>query len=171
MPTAADTPFVAYIAGEGERLSSGATIVGRAEWTEGAFITIAADVAPGFLSPVHKHLRQSQTSVVLSGDLGFWVEGEEDVVLGPGGYVFRPTGRHHAFWNATDQPARVLEITSPATEFQQWMLDLSEMMSGEGAGKDEVAERAARAGIVFAPELTQQLTERLGLSSSAVFGR
>jgi quercetin dioxygenase-like cupin family protein len=171
VPTAADAPFVAYAAGAGERLRSGATIVGRAEWTDGAFISIAADVAPGFFSPVHKHLNQSQTSVVLAGELGFWVEGEEDVILGPGGYVSRPKGRHHAFWNPTDQPARVLEITSPATEFQEWMLDVSEMMSGDGASKDEVAERAGRAGIVFAAELTQQLAERLGLSGSPVFGR
>jgi quercetin dioxygenase-like cupin family protein len=164
-------PFVAYASGEGEPLSSGATIVGRSEWTEGAFCTLQSTVAPGFFSPVHKHLEQSQTSVVLSGTLGFWVEGEEEAVLGPGGYVFRPKGRNHAFWNPTDDVAEVLEITSPSTDFQQWMLDLSELMSGDGASKEEVAVRAEQAGIVFAPELTAELTARLGLGSSDVFGK
>ena len=170
-PQSADQPFVAHAAGEGEPLSSGATIVGRSEWTDDAFCTLRSVVAPGFFSPVHLHREQSQTSVVLSGTLGFWVEGEEEVVLGPGGYVFRPKGRNHAFWNPTEEAAEVLEITSPSGDFQQWMLDLSEMMAGDGASKEEVAVRAEQAGIVFAPGLTAELTERLGLGSSDVFGK
>jgi mannose-6-phosphate isomerase-like protein (cupin superfamily) len=170
-PSATGADFVTYAAGEGDPLSQGVQVVGRAEWTDGAYAALAIEVGPGYVTPVHKHLKQSQACFVLSGELGFWVEGEDDVILGPGGYVFRPVGRHHALWNPTDQPARYLEITSPATEFQQWAFDLSKPQSGDALSEEEVAERSAQVGIYFAPDLTQELTDRLGRGASAVLGR
>jgi Cupin domain len=46
-----------------------------------------------------------------AGDVG---EGEEVRVARPGDLVFKPRGVPHAFWNAGDEPARALEIISPA---------------------------------------------------------
>jgi mannose-6-phosphate isomerase-like protein (cupin superfamily) len=166
-----DQDFVYYAAGQGDPLSPGVQIAGRAEWTEGAYAALTIEIAPGYLTPVHKHLKQSQACFVLSGEIGFWVQGEDEVVLGPGGYAFRPVGRHHALWNPTDQPAHYLEITSPASEFQQWAFDLSKRKSGEAYSDEEVAERSAQVGIYFDSDLTQALTDRLGLGPSPVLGR
>jgi quercetin dioxygenase-like cupin family protein len=39
----------------------------------------------------------------------------DTVVYGePGDLVFKPRHVWHSFWNATDEPARLLEIISPA---------------------------------------------------------
>jgi len=41
--------------------------------------------------------------------------GDEVIEAGPGDLVLKPRGVRHAFWNPGDEPARVLEIISPAT--------------------------------------------------------
>src|SRR5947208_438751 len=40
--------------------------------------------------------------------------GEEVVYAEPGDVIFKPRGQWHSFWNAGDEPARILEIISPA---------------------------------------------------------
>jgi mannose-6-phosphate isomerase-like protein (cupin superfamily) len=39
--------------------------------------------------------------------------GEETVEAGPDELVIKPRGQWHAFWNAGDEPTRLLEIISP----------------------------------------------------------
>ena len=42
------------------------------------------------------------------------LSGDEVLEATPGELVFKPRGVPHAFWNATDEPARFLEIIAPA---------------------------------------------------------
>jgi len=46
------------------------------------------------------------------GDVWFHAAGEEHVAA-VGDLVFKPRGEWHTFWNASDDPARLLEIISP----------------------------------------------------------
>ena len=55
------------------------------------------------------HEREDEYSFVLEGRVGVQV-GEEVRVAAPGYLVFKPRSIWHAFWNAGDEPARVLEI-------------------------------------------------------------
>ena len=50
------------------------------------------------------------------------VEECEEDVAGPGDLVYKPRGQWHTFWNATDEPARLLEIISPAG-FEQMFVE------------------------------------------------
>jgi hypothetical protein len=43
----------------------------------------------------------------------------------------KPRGVPHAFWNATDEPARLLEIISPAG-FERYFAESEELVSGGG---------------------------------------
>lgn len=71
-------------------------------------------LAPRVLAaPLHRHSREDEYSVVLQGRLGVLQDGEE-IVAGPGDLVLKPRGRWHTFWNAGDEPLRVLEIIAPA---------------------------------------------------------
>jgi len=71
-------------------------------------------LAPRVLAaPLHRHSREDEYSMVLEGRLGVLQDGEE-IVAGPGDLVFKPRGRWHTFWNAGDEPLRVLEIITPA---------------------------------------------------------
>ncbi len=64
-------------------------------------------------APLHTHRREDEYSYVLEGRLGVQL-GEETLEAGPGELVFKPRGIPHAFWNAGDDPLRLLELISPA---------------------------------------------------------
>ncbi len=75
-------------------------------------------------APLHRHTREDEYSFVLEGRLGALLG--DDVVYGePGDLVFKPRDQWHTFWNAGDEPARILEIIAPAG-FEQFFAKLSE---------------------------------------------
>ena len=94
--------------------SLGARTILSGEQTEGRFALVEHPLAPrGLGSPIHTHEREDEYSFVLEGEVGVQI-GDENFVAGPGTLVRKPRGVPHAFWNAGDQPARLLEMISPA---------------------------------------------------------
>ena len=81
-------------------------------------------------SPVHTHAREDEYSYVLEGTVTVLV-GEEIVVGRPGDLILKPRGVKHAFWNATDEPARLLELISPAG-FEQFFVDIEPIFAVDG---------------------------------------
>jgi len=63
--------------------------------------------------PLHFHTREDEFSFVLEGRLGALL-GDQEVVAGPGELVFKPRGQWHTFWNAGEEPTRILELITPA---------------------------------------------------------
>ena len=63
-------------------------------------------------SPTHTHSHEDEYSYILVGQIGTQV-GDEVILAGPGDVIAKPGGIPHAFWNAGDEPARVLEIIAP----------------------------------------------------------
>src|SRR5947209_18435551 len=76
-------------------------------------------------APLHRHTREDEYSYVLEGRLGALL-GDEAVIGEPGDLVFKPRGQWHTFWNAGDQPARILELISPAG-FESFFEDLVDL--------------------------------------------
>ena len=69
--------------------------------------------AKALAAPLHKHSREEEYSFILEGRVGALLG--DDVVFGnPGDLIFKPRSQWHTFWNAGDEPARILEIISPA---------------------------------------------------------
>ena len=64
-------------------------------------------------APLHRHTHEDEYSYVLEGRMGALL-GEEVVEAGPGDLVHKPRDQWHTFWNAGDEPCRILEIISPA---------------------------------------------------------
>jgi quercetin dioxygenase-like cupin family protein len=64
-------------------------------------------------APLHRHNREDEYSFVLEGSVGALL-GNEVVIGQPGDLIWKPRGQWHTFWNAGDEPARILEIISPA---------------------------------------------------------
>lgn len=79
---------------------------------------------------MHTHERDDEYSLVLAGRVGAQV-GEEVVDAGPGDLVRKPRGVPHAFWNAGDEEARLLEIISPAG-FETFFAEASPLLSTDG---------------------------------------
>lgn len=97
----------------------------------GRFSCVEHPIAPRTLgSPIHTHTHEDEYSLVLEGRLGLLL-GEEVVEARAGDLVFKPRGEPHAFWNATDEPARFLEIISPAG-FERYFAEAAAMFPAKG---------------------------------------
>lgn len=91
-------------------------------------------------SPLHSHANEDEYSFVLEGRLGAQL-GDEVVEAGPGELVRKPRGQEHAFWNASDEPLRFLEIISPGG-FANYFRELAPVLAaGDHAGVQEIAAR------------------------------
>lgn len=80
----------------------------------GRFALVQHLFAPHALAaPMHRHHDEDEFTYVLTGRIGA-VLGDEEIFGDPGDLIFKPRGQWHTFWNASDEPAAVLEIISPA---------------------------------------------------------
>ncbi len=104
-------------AGEGETLGSplgcrDRFLIDSRDWG-GGFALVEHLLAPrSIAAPVHIHTREDEFSFILEGRVSIKA-GDEEIVAEVGDLVFKPRGEWHTFWNATDEPARLLEIISP----------------------------------------------------------
>jgi mannose-6-phosphate isomerase-like protein (cupin superfamily) len=106
----------------------GAILMVGAERTSGRLSFLEHPLAPRALgSPVHTHRHEDEYSVILEGIVGAQVS-DELIEASPGMVLIKPRGVPHAFWNPTDQPARLLEIISPGG-FEQYFADLAVLFS------------------------------------------
>ena len=92
-------------------------------------------------APLHRHTREDEYSYVLEGRVGALL-GDEVLVAGPGDLIFKPRNQWHTFWNAGDEPARILEIISPAG-FERFFDELVDL--GGASSRPARARRAVRA--------------------------
>jgi hypothetical protein len=112
-------------------------------------------------APLHLHTREDEYSFVLEGRMGALL-GDEVVEAGPGDLVFKPRNQWHTFWNAGDEPCRILEIIAPAG-FERFFRELSDMGGAIGADPNELAALGARYGLAFDGDSVPGLVERFGL--------
>jgi mannose-6-phosphate isomerase-like protein (cupin superfamily) len=128
----------------------------------GGFSLVEHPMAPRALAaPLHRHLREDEYSYVLEGQVGALL-GDEVLVAGPGDLVFKPRNQWHTFWNAGDEPARILEIISPAG-FERFFEELVDLGGVLQAGRDVLAELGARYELEFDLASLPGLIERFGL--------
>jgi len=96
--------------------------------TAGRFALVEHPLKPRALgSPVHTHSREDEYSYVLEGTVGVQLGGTE-MLATAGMLVVKPRGLAHAFWNASDAPARLLEIISPAG-FETYFAEMAELFA------------------------------------------
>ena len=112
-------------------------------------------------APLHRHSREDEYSFVLEGRMGALL-GDEELVAGPGDLVHKPRDQWHTFWNAGDEPARILEIISPAgfEKFFEELVDLGGVGTVEPPVLGELCDRYA---LEMDPESVPGLVERFGL--------
>ena len=112
-------------------------------------------------APLHRHTREDEYSFVIEGRMGALL-GDEELVAGPGDLVFKPRDQWHTFWNAGDEPCRILEIISPAG-FEQFFQELSDLGGVLNESPETLAELSGRYGLELQPETVPCLLERFGL--------
>ena len=112
-------------------------------------------------APLHRHTREDEYSYVLQGRMGALL-GDDVVEAGPGDLVFKPRDQWHTFWNAGDEPCRILEIISPAG-FEDFFRELDGLGGAIAADPEELAHLNGRYGLEMRPETVPELLERFGL--------
>jgi quercetin dioxygenase-like cupin family protein len=112
-------------------------------------------------APLHRHAREDEYSYVLEGQVGALL-GDEVVVGGPGDLIFKPRGQWHTFWNAGDEPARILEVLSPAG-FERFFDELVDLGGVTQADPDVLGALCARYELEMDPDSVPGLVERFGL--------
>lgn len=104
------------------------------ELTGGAFSVVEHPVEPGVVVEPHTHQNEDELSYVVAGTI--WVRvGDREVEAPAGSYVWKPRGVMHSFWNPGPEPARVLEIISPAG-FEHFFAELAQELEGAEAPDD-----------------------------------
>ena len=99
-----------------------------AEETGGGFSLVEHPIPPRTLvAPVHKHSKEDEYSFVLEGRMGALL-GDDTVFADAGDFVFKPRDQWHTFWNAGDEPCRILEIICPGG-FEHYFDEFAELTS------------------------------------------
>src|SRR5215210_2113895 len=139
------------------------------EQTQGGFSLVEHPLPPRALgSPLHTHRNEDEYSYVLEGRVGVQL-GDEVIEARAGDLVSKPRGLAHAFWNAADEPARLLELISPAG-FENYFRELAPLLSAgdrdEAAIGDVVSRYELDIDFASIPVLAERHGLRLGSPNS-----
>ena len=132
------------------------------ETSDGGFSLVEHPMsARALAAPLHRHTREDEYSYVLAGRMGALL-GDDVLEAGPGDLVLKPRGEWHTFWNAGDDPCRILEIIAPAgfERFFAELVDLGGVAQADPAALGEICERYA---LEMDPSSVPGLMERFGV--------
>jgi len=110
--------------------------------SDGAISVVDSVSPPKSGPPRHIHHEADETFVVLTGDILFWLEGEE-LTRGPGETMFIPHGKEHTFQVISDTPSRHLVILTPGG-FEGFFAEMAAGQFRIPQDMPAVAEAAAR---------------------------
>jgi mannose-6-phosphate isomerase-like protein (cupin superfamily) len=130
---------------------------------DGGFSLVEHPMPPRHLAaPLHRHTREDEYSYVLEGKMGALL-GDEVVYAEAGDLVFKPRNQWHTFWNAGDEPCRILEIIAPAG-FEHYFDELVDVLAQGPPDFEAIGKIAARYGLDVQPESIPELCERFGVT-------
>ena len=127
-----------------------------------AFAVVEHPIDPHRLVPPHTHSDIDEYSYVLEGEIGARI-GDRVLTARVGTYVFKPRQIMHTFWNATDKPARILEILSPA-KFEKFFEAMSDLFKNPGPdAPQQLGALAAAHNSPLSMDWVQELKSTHGL--------
>src|ERR1700736_3002637 len=117
--------------------------------------------ARALAAPLHRHAREDEYSYVFEGRMGALL-GDDVLEAGPGDLVLKPRGEWHTFWNAGDDPCRILEIIAPAG-FEGFFAELVDLGGVAQADPATLGELCQRYALEMDPSSVPSLIERFGV--------
>ena len=130
--------------------------------TDQGFSLVEHPMSPRALAaPLHRHTREDEYSYIVKGRMGALL-GDEVVYAEAGDLIFKPRDQWHTFWNAGDEPCRILEIIAPAG-FERFFAELDDLGGALKAEPQELGALSARYGLEMQPDSVPELLERFGL--------
>src|SRR3954462_4749790 len=123
-------------------------MIGTEETHAGGFSLVEHPMPPRALpAPLHLHTREDEYSYVLEGRMGALL-GDDVVYAEAGDLVHKPRNQWHTFWNAGDEPCRILEIIAPGG-FENFFDELVEAGLSGAPDREWLAARAVDYGLSF----------------------
>lgn len=89
--------------------------------------------------------------------------GDDVAYAETGDLVHKPRNQWHTFWNADDEPCRILEIISPGG-FENFFDELADAVAPGSIEPEKMATLGERYGIELDLESIPGLCERFGLT-------
>jgi mannose-6-phosphate isomerase-like protein (cupin superfamily) len=133
-----------------ELASIGARFMAWSEETGGGFSLVEHPIPPRTLAaPLHRHSREDEYSFVVEGRMGALL-GDDVVFAETGDFAFKPRRQWHTFWNAGDEPCRILEIISPGG-FERYFEEMGELLASAEFHPEQLAELGQRYGLEADP--------------------
>jgi quercetin dioxygenase-like cupin family protein len=139
----------------------GTTIKVRGAETNGVLSICEMPVAPGFMVPPHTHRDFDEWSYVLEGRIGARI-GDDEFTAEQGSYILKPRALMHTFWNAGPEPARIIELITPAG-FETFFERLAQLMAKGELTDELMGSMAEEYGSSVSMEWVEDLTARYGL--------
>ena len=129
----------------------------------GGFSLVEHPMPPRRLAaPIHKHSREDEYSFVLEGRMGALL-GDEVIYADAGDLAFKPRDQWHTFWNAGDEPCRILEIIAPGG-FEHFFREFGDFLESNPETEPPMAEYSQKYGIDFDMEATARIVAEHGLA-------
>lgn len=128
-------------------------------------LTIVEHTLPArrLASPLHRHSREDELSLVLAGQMGALL-GDEVVVAGARSYVIKPRGQWHTVWNAGLGALRFVELIIPGG-LEEYLQQLSPMLTSAAPPDQSAIKRtAAEYGVEFDFDSVGELSTRFGVT-------
>ncbi|HWM55744.1 MAG TPA: cupin domain-containing protein [Solirubrobacterales bacterium] len=130
------------------------------EESGGNFSLVEHPIPPRSLcAPLHRHDGVDEYSFVLEGRMGALL-GDEVIYAEAGDLAFKPRDQWHTFWNAGDEPCRILEVISPGG-FEHFFREFDEMTKSGDFSPETLSERY---GIEFDMESVPRICAEHGLT-------
>jgi len=135
-------------------------VILRGEDTGGVMAAIEETIPPGVLIAPHTHDNDVWV-YVLSGEVGVLVADDIEVATA-GQWALKPRSVPHAMWNATREPARIIEVLTPPGS-ERWFEELAALPNDDNGGFERLCRQY---GITFLQDSpwTEQIRERFGVS-------
>jgi mannose-6-phosphate isomerase-like protein (cupin superfamily) len=129
----------------------------------GGFSLVEHPLPPRALAaPLHRHSREDEYSYVVEGRMGALL-GHDVVYAEVGDLVYKPRDQWHTFWNAGDEPCRILEIIAPGG-FEHFFEELVDADLAGAPDPEWLAALGARYGLELDLESVPTLCERFGVT-------
>ena len=142
-------------------------MVSGADSSGGFSLVEHAMSARALAAPLHRHSREDEYTYVTAGRVGALL-GENVVYGSAGDFIFKPRHQWHTFWNAGDEPARLLEVIAPAG-FEEYFAELVGLGGSTQVARSVLAALASRYGLEVDPASIPDLTNRFGLQFPGEF--
>jgi quercetin dioxygenase-like cupin family protein len=132
--------------------------------TGGAVAVLEVTVPPQTLVKPHQHSREDEFSLILSGRVGARIGDETYEEVDEGSSVVKPRNIPHAMWNVADEPARLLEIVTPAG-LERYFEELAPVLRHHGPEWTERFNQLAQQyGLTILDDWTAELQARYGIT-------